>query len=78
MSEEFDRSTRYPTEPSPFPYTPHFTLRSLTPVPEEEATALLSLCIPEPFVLDTLSVYMLDTLPMTLLHRTLLTGKRNG
>lgn len=60
---------------SPFPYTPHCTLRSRSPVSEEEAAETLSLRISQSFLLDTLSVYMLDTLPMTLLHRVKLTSK---
>lgn len=60
---------------SPFPFTPHCTLRSRSPVSEEEAAELLSLEIPGIFVLDTLSVYMQDQLPLTLLYRTKLTGK---
>lgn len=54
---------------SPFPYTPHCTLRSRSPVTEQEVNKLLSLQITGTFVLDTISVYMLDTLPMTCLHR---------
>ena len=62
-------------QPSPFPYTPHCTLRSRSPISEEEVAVLLSLRISQSFLLDTLSVYMLDTLPMTLLHRVKLTSK---
>jgi 2'-5' RNA ligase len=62
-------------QPSPFPYTPHCTLRSRSPVSEEETADLLSLCISQSFLLDTLSVYMLETLPMTLLHEVKLTGE---
>jgi len=61
-------------KPSPFPYKPHCTLRRLAPVSEEEATELLSLRIPGRFMLDTMSIYMLDKLPMTLLHQVKLTG----
>lgn len=56
-------------KPSPFPYTPHCTLRSRSPVSEQEADELLSLNVPGKFVIDTMSVYMMDTLPMTCLHR---------
>ncbi|MGH2350911.1 MAG: 2'-5' RNA ligase family protein [Chloroflexota bacterium] len=62
-------------KPTPFSDdTPHCTLRSRSPVTEEEAAELLALRIPEPFVIDTMSVYRLDKLPMTLLHRSRLTG----
>jgi len=59
-------------KPSPFPYTPHCTLRSRSPVSEQEANKLLALQVPGTFVIDTMSVYMLDKLPMTCLHRTYL------
>jgi 2'-5' RNA ligase len=61
-------------ERSPFPFHPHCTLLSRSPVSEEESAELLSLHIPGNFVLDTLSVYMLDKLPMTLLHHIKLIG----
>ena len=60
--------------PSPFPFTPHCTLRSHSPVSQAEACGLLSLRITERFVLDTLSVYALDGLPMTRLRAAPLTG----
>lgn len=59
---------------SPFPYKPHCTIRQRSPVSEEMAAELLSLRVAGSFVLDTISVYMLDRLPMTLLHRVKLTG----
>jgi 2'-5' RNA ligase len=65
-------------KPSPFLFTPHCTLRSRSPVTEEEATQLLSLQRSEHFVLDTMSVYMLDKLPMSVLHRVKLSGARKG
>ncbi|HVB74814.1 MAG TPA: 2'-5' RNA ligase family protein [Ktedonobacteraceae bacterium] len=61
-------------ERNPFPFQPHCTLRSRSPVSEEVAAELLAFRIPGSFVMDTLSVYMLDRLPMTLLHRVRLTG----
>ena len=60
--------------PSPFPFTAHCTLQSRSPITEAEAEELLSLQIPGHFLLDTISVYMLDKLPMSLLHRVKLTG----
>jgi 2'-5' RNA ligase len=56
-------------KPSPFPYTPHCTLYSQSPVSDEVADDLLSLRLPGTFTLDTMSVYMLNRLPCTLLHR---------
>jgi hypothetical protein len=61
-------------QPSPFPYTPHCTLRSRSPVSATEAAELLSLRITDAFILTILSVYMLDRLSCTLLHRVSLTG----
>jgi len=62
--------------PSEFPYKPHCTLRSRSPVMEAEAADLLAVSIPDSFSLDTLSVYMMRRLPLTLLHRVRLTGKK--
>lgn len=59
---------------SPFPFTPHCTLRSRSPISDEDVIDLLSVRVADGFLLDTLSVYMLDQLPCTLLHRTPLTG----
>ena len=61
--------------PIPYPFLPHCTLRSRSPVSEAEAAELLDTRISEPFVIDTMSVYALDRLPMTCLHRSLLRGK---
>jgi 2'-5' RNA ligase len=61
-------------EPNPFPFQPHCTLRSRSPVTPEEEAELLSFTVPGVFTLDTLSVYMLESLPMTLLYRVKLTG----
>lgn len=61
---------------SPFPFTPHCTLRSRSPVSVDAEHRLLSLRITENFVLDTLSVYALDGLPMTRLHAARLVGPR--
>ena len=59
---------------SPFPSAPPCTLRGSSPVSTEEADELFVLRIADGFILDTLSVYMLDRLPCTRLHRVLLTG----
>jgi 2'-5' RNA ligase len=63
-------------QPTPYPFEPHCTLGSRSPVSEEDADALLVMNIPESFVVDTLSVYALDGLPMSLLHRVRLSGTR--
>ncbi len=59
---------------SPFPFTPHCTLRSHAPVSESEVNALLSLRMTERFTLNTLTIYALMGLPMTRLHAASLTG----
>ncbi len=61
-------------EPSPFPFRPHCTLRSRSPVSAAEERSLLAVRIAESFVLRTLSAYALDGLPMTRLHASRLTG----
>jgi hypothetical protein len=69
--------------PVPFAFEPHCTLRTRTPISEEEATELLSTRVPGEFTLDTLSLYELPprTSPLRnfavllcLLHRVRLTG----
>ena len=43
--------------PTPFPFTPHTTIRSREGASDEEREELLSLQIPGEFRLDTMSVY---------------------
>ena len=69
-------------EDNPWPFTPHVTLRSRSPVSAEEAASLLQEAIREPFELDQLSVYQLAEDPSgqapvvcTLLHRTRLSAR---
>jgi hypothetical protein len=68
-------------EENRWPYGPHSTLRATLPVTDDEARAISTERIEEPFVLDHLSVYHLDddpcgTLPVLchLLHRTRLSA----
>lgn len=49
--------------PARFDFTPHCTLRSRSPVTDSEAGALLSLRVPDSFVLDTLSIYEVSSDP---------------
>lgn len=49
--------------PARFDFTPHCTLRSRSPVSEAEAVELLATRPPDPFVLDTLSVYEITADP---------------
>jgi 2'-5' RNA ligase len=60
--------------PSPFPFSPHCTLGSRSPVSDAEADQMLSLTPPGAFILDAVAVYVLAGLPLTTLHRTRLTG----
>jgi 2'-5' RNA ligase len=53
-------ATRLRFNPSPFPYTPHCTIRSAGKVSPEDEQALLALQAPsQAFTLDTLAVYEL-------------------
>lgn len=61
-------------KPSQFPYKPHCTLRSRSPVTAEEEDELLNVAVPGIFTLDTISVYMMKRLAMDLLYRTYLSG----
>jgi 2'-5' RNA ligase len=60
--------------PSPFPFTPHCTLCTRSDITESQAAELLTLHIPGEFTINAMSVYMLNRLPVTLLHRMQLTG----
>ncbi|MEJ2013978.1 MAG: 2'-5' RNA ligase family protein [Anaerolineales bacterium] len=63
---------------SPFPYKPHCTLRSRSPVSEKEAADLLGLRIEGAVKLRMLSVYMMSGLPMELLFTTALCVDREA
>lgn len=63
---------------SPFPYTPHCTIRQVGKVSDEDGQALLSLEPPkQEFSLDVLSVYELVGVDCSLRHRARLTGHRS-
>ena len=70
-------------QPTPFPFGPHCTLRTRSPVTDAEAADLFVSTVPGRFTLDTLSLYDLPprVAPPTdfmtllcLLHRVRLTG----
>lgn len=65
-------------EPSPYPFTPHFTLKLHKEPGQEELSKLLSLKPPEgSFILDTVAVYCLpEPLKPELLHRVKLGSGR--
>jgi len=66
--------------PSSYPFVPHCTLRTRSPVTPEDAAELLATEIPGTMLLDTLSVYTLSRAPTpaglrcVLRHRTQLRG----
>jgi hypothetical protein len=71
-------------QPTPFPFGPHCTLRTRSPVTDDEAAEALAARIDGEFVLDTLSLYDLPARVMSvegfatllcLLHRARLTGR---
>lgn len=70
---------------TPFPFAPHCTLRTRSPITDEEAQALLHVRVEGEFTLDTLSLYDLPPLTrplsrfttlLCLLHRVPLSGPR--
>jgi hypothetical protein len=73
--------------PVPFAFEPHCTLRTRTPISEQESTELLSTRVLGEFTLDTLSLYELPpgtaaprsfAVLLCLLHRVRLTGTGAG
>jgi 2'-5' RNA ligase len=60
---------------SPYPFFPHCTLRSRSPVSKKDVSALLSERLDGRHRLDTLSVYGVDQLSVSLLHRTYLSAR---
>ena len=56
-------------------YSPHCTLRSRKPITDNEIKKLQETKIEDEFIVDTLSVYMLDKLPITKKMTVKLTGK---
>jgi len=46
------------------PFDPHCTLRSGSPITVEDEINILNVKISDEFIVDTLSVYMLDKLPI--------------
>lgn len=62
-------------ENSNFEYGPHCTLRSRSPITEEDEQKIYDVKIEGEFLVDTLSVYMLDALPIKKLFTVKLGGK---
>ena len=72
---------------APFAFTPHCTVRTRSPVADQDAADLLATSVPGEFMLDTLSLYQLSepaaerepartfAVLLCLLHQTLLAGR---
>lgn len=56
------------------PYKPHCTLSSRSPITEDEANKIMQLKLKDTFILDTISIYVMDKLPMTRLYQIKLKG----
>ena len=55
-------------------FNPHCTLRTKSPISDEEVEKIMKVTISEPFIVDTLSVYTLEKLPIIKIHTTKLIG----
>lgn len=58
-----------------FPYKPHCTLRSRTPITDNEVEEIMATRLSDEFVLDTISIYMVDKIPLSRLYTIKLSGK---
>lgn len=66
------RDSGIPFSESPYPYTPHCTIRSGLPLSEEDISEIYKMRYPEyEFQIDTVSIYSLDasTMECTLLYQ---------
>ncbi len=57
-----------------FPYKPHCTIRSKSPVSDYEVKAIMKTKIEQEFVLDTKSIYTMDKIPMSKIFSEKLLG----
>ena len=62
--------------PNKFPYKPHCTLRSKTPISDEEVELIMKTKLSDEFIIDTISIYMYDKIPLTKLYTVKLTGDK--
>ena len=60
--------------PSPYPFKPHCTILRTVPATPQIARRILRVKIEGTFMVDSLSVYLSEEPPLTLLHRVNLTG----
>lgn len=61
-------------KPNKFPYKPHCTLRSRTPINENEVKEIMTTRLSDEFVLDTISIYMVDKIPLSRLYTVKILG----
>lgn len=61
-------------KPNKFPYKPHCTLRSRTPINEDEVKEIMATRLLDEFVLDTISIYMVDKIPLSRLYTVKIFG----
>lgn len=59
---------------SEFPYKPHCTLRSKSPISDDEIKAIMETKIDLEFILDTISIYTMDKIPMSKIFTNKLLG----
>lgn len=62
-------------KPNKFPYKPHCTLRSRTPITDAEVEEVMTTRLSDEFILDTISIYMVDKIPLSRLYTVKLSGK---
>ncbi|WMM24019.1 hypothetical protein RBU61_13955 [Tissierella sp. MB52-C2] len=62
-------------KPNRFPYKPHCTLRSRTPISDKEVEEIMGTKLSDEFILDTISIYMVDKIPLNRLYTVKLSGK---
>lgn len=64
-------------KPNRFPYKPHCTLRSRTPISDKEVEEIMGTKLLDEFILDTISIYMVDKIPLSRLYTVKLSGEVN-
>ena len=58
-----------------FPYKPHCTLRSRTPITDYEIAEIMETKLLDEFIIDTISIYMVDKIPLDRLYTVKLLGE---
>ena len=62
-------------KPNRFPYKPHCTLRSRTPITDYEIAEIMETKLLDEFIIDTISIYMVDKIPLDRLYTVKLLGE---